>query len=69
MYYVTQPHKCNKCQWNRTISVLQVHHKNRNRAHNTIDNLEILCPTCHYEEHYYAGDGLYKKHKKSNKIK
>jgi hypothetical protein len=29
-----------------------VHHRDRNRTHNDEENLELLCPNCHYEEHY-----------------
>lgn len=50
---------CTRCKYNRYKSVLVVHHKNRNREDNSLDNLEILCPTCHAEEHYLAHDGLY----------
>jgi len=46
------PHKCNRCGYDKHISILQVHHKDRNRKNNKLDNLEILCPNCHYEDHY-----------------
>lgn len=44
-------HKCNYCGYNKHIEVLQVHHKDKNRENNIIDNLEIVCPTCHAESH------------------
>jgi 5-methylcytosine-specific restriction endonuclease McrA len=53
------PKQCNRCGYNRYESVLRVHHKDRNRANSAPENLEILCPTCHEEEHFLAGDGLY----------
>jgi len=42
---------CERCSYNK-YKILQVHHKNRDRADNSIENLEIICPNCHYEEHY-----------------
>ncbi len=42
---------CERCNYN-IIEILQVHHKDRNRSNNKIDNLELLCPNCHYEDHY-----------------
>ncbi len=43
--------KCERCSYSKS-EVLQVHHKNRNRNDNSIKNLELICPNCHYEEHY-----------------
>lgn len=42
---------CERCHYNKT-EILQVHHKNRNHEDNALDNLELICPNCHYEEHY-----------------
>jgi 5-methylcytosine-specific restriction endonuclease McrA len=44
--------QCNRCGWKQYKSILVVHHKDRNRRNNSIDNLEILCPNCHSIEHY-----------------
>jgi 5-methylcytosine-specific restriction endonuclease McrA len=41
---------CERCGYNNQ-NILQIHHKNRRRSDNSIENLEILCPNCHYEEH------------------
>ena len=43
--------KCERCSYNKE-EILQIHHKNRNRDDNSLKNLELLCPNCHYEEHY-----------------
>ena len=43
--------KCNRCGYEDEISILGVHHKDRNRNNNEIDNLEVLCPNCHSLEH------------------
>jgi hypothetical protein len=42
---------CERCNYNK-YRILQVHHKNKNNKDNRIENLEIICPNCHYEEHY-----------------
>jgi predicted nucleic acid-binding Zn ribbon protein len=42
---------CERCGYNR-IGILQVHHKDQNRQNNALNNLELVCPNCHYEEHY-----------------
>lgn len=43
--------KCNKCGYDEHIKILEVHHKDRNRDNNNLDNLEIICPNCHRLEH------------------
>lgn len=53
------PAKCNRCGYDKYVGVLQVHHKDRDRTNNTLDNLEILCPNCHHEDHFHAHDGLF----------
>jgi len=52
-------HKCSNCGYDKHPEVLQVHHKDRNREDNSIENLEILCPTCHEEDHFLAKDGRF----------
>jgi len=42
--------KCEKCDYEK-YQILEVHHKNRNRKNNEIENLELICPNCHAEEH------------------
>jgi len=51
--------ECNDCGYSKYMSVLQVHHKDKDRTNNKISNLEILCPTCHYERHYLESSGCY----------
>ena len=43
---------CTKCKI-KDERILVVHHKDRNRENNHIDNLEWMCRNCHYLEHYY----------------
>lgn len=42
---------CERCDFN-IFQILQVHHKDRNTEHNSLNNLELLCPNCHAKEHY-----------------
>jgi len=44
-------HECLDCGWAEVPSVLEVHHIDNNRDNNTIENLVILCPTCHRIRH------------------
>lgn len=45
---------CERCSFDN-LDILQVHHIDRNRKNNDLSNLELLCPNCHYSEHYYNG--------------
>jgi len=42
---------CVQCNY-RKYEILQIHHKNKDKNDNNIDNLELLCPNCHSEKHY-----------------
>ena len=42
---------CERCGYG-VYQILQVHHKDRNRKNNLLSNLELICPNCHYAEHY-----------------
>ena len=57
-------HKCEKCNYSK-YEILQVHHKDRNRNHNELNNLELICPNCHYEEHFLEKSWLRKKLEKN----
>ena len=41
------PHFCAICNWHEDEDILQVHHIDENRSNNSLNNLIILCPTCH----------------------
>jgi len=43
--------KCERCGYNKS-EVLHVHHKDRNSRNHDFSNLEIICPNCHFEDHY-----------------
>lgn len=42
---------CERCGYGQ-YKILHVHHKDRNRNNNLLENLELICPNCHAEEHY-----------------
>lgn len=43
--------KCERCGF-EIYEILQVHHRDRDRSNNELNNLELLCPNCHAKEHY-----------------
>jgi endogenous inhibitor of DNA gyrase (YacG/DUF329 family) len=55
------PHRCNSCNFDEIVELLQVHHKDCNRENNRISNLEILCPTCHEKYHFLTKTGKWAK--------
>jgi predicted HNH restriction endonuclease len=48
---------CEKCNYSK-IEILQVHHKDKNRQNNSLENLKLLCPNCHAERHYLENSWL-----------
>lgn len=51
---------CQSCGWNIEPAVLEMHHKDRDRANNHISNLTVICPNCHALDHYRNKDGQFK---------
>lgn len=43
--------QCALCQYDDFEDVLHVHHIDKNRNNNVVENLIVLCPTCHVEVH------------------
>lgn len=48
---------CERCGYS-TYEILQIHHRDRNRENNELKNLELICPNCHYEEHFLGKSWL-----------
>lgn len=57
---------CENCGYSKYIEVLEVHHKDRDRTNNNLENLIALCPTCHVEEHFINGDGRWSRNNSKN---
>jgi len=51
------PHKCSKCGYDKIPQILAVHHIDTDRNNTSIENLELLCGTCHDEVHYTSRTG------------
>lgn len=49
--FASYKHECYYCKYDKFIDVLQVHHLDENRNNNSLENLRIVCPTCHSEVH------------------
>ena len=43
--------QCARCGFKKVPQILGVHHKDRKRSNNALNNLEVLCPNCHSIEH------------------
>lgn len=52
---------CERCGYHK-YEILQIHHRDSNRLNNTMHNLELVCPNCHFEEHYLEKSWLRKLH-------
>ncbi len=58
--------KCERCGYDKYPEILEVHHKDRSRKNGVGENLELLCPNCHAEEHHLKNDGRFKRNIKLN---
>ncbi len=52
--------KCERCDYSK-YQILEVHHENRDRKDNGLENLALICPNCHAEEHLLEKSWLNKK--------
>lgn len=43
---------CQRCGYSKNIAAIHVHHVDRNRNNNDLNNLEVLCANCHAIEHW-----------------
>lgn len=53
--------KCARCGYDKYPEILEVHHKDCNRENNNLENLELICPNCHQEEHFKTKTGRWRK--------
>ena len=59
------PKWCEKC---KGVAPLEIHHKDGNRANNEIENLQILCKTCHRVVHGFGEPRKYMQQKGNPKF-
>jgi len=58
---------CERCQHDGTVSRLDIHHRNRDKHDQRLENLEVLCHRCHMQEHAKAGEtGWHRYHDSRN---
>lgn len=50
---------CGIYEWRDKPMVFELHHLNRNRSDNREENLQILCPICHAQEHIAESTALF----------
>jgi hypothetical protein len=50
--FINKPKICERCGFNDHEAAIIVHHKDRNRMNDSIENLEVLCANCHAIEHW-----------------
>lgn len=43
--------QCEDCGYKEMVNILVIHHKDRDRTNNALNNLKVLCPNCHAIEH------------------
>ena len=43
--------RCERCHHDGTESRLDIHHRNRDKHDQRLENLEVLCHRCHMQEH------------------
>jgi hypothetical protein len=57
--FLTRPKKCNRCDFDK-YEILHVHHiiEKSNGGTDDLNNLELLCPNCHYWHHYITGTAI-----------
>jgi hypothetical protein len=58
--------KCEMCGCN-DVSILLVHHKDGNHKNNKKENLQLLCPNCHFKIHMNNGKVSFRNSSKSFK--
>lgn len=57
--------ECEACGYDTRPEILTIHHRDRDRGNNKIENLAILCPNCHAIEHLSEQKLSWQERKKS----
>lgn len=52
---------CESCELDFAFVEGEIHHRDRNRENNNMQNLLLLCPNCHSKFHYNVDGSLKKK--------
>lgn len=52
LIFAIKPKECERCGYNSHNAPIIVHHRDRNRMNDAIENLEVLCCNCHAIEHW-----------------
>jgi len=58
-YSFAKKNYCEDCGYNKIPQILHVHHIDRDRTNNKVDNLVCICPTCHEERHFLTKSGRF----------
>jgi hypothetical protein len=59
LWFIQQYKGCMKCGYNNVLGILELHHIDRNGKNNIKENLMLLCPNCHSEDHWIKKDGQF----------
>lgn len=59
LYLLSIRDRCESCGWMEYVNLLEVHHVDHNRRNGKLENLVLLCPTCHEVRHFLEKSGRY----------
>jgi 5-methylcytosine-specific restriction endonuclease McrA len=62
----TRPHRCEKCGYDKIPEILIIHHINEITTDGRPENIELICPNCHEEEHFRRKTGRFRPHKRKD---
>lgn len=59
LWFVNQYNGCMICGYAKVPEILELHHIDRDSKNNNKNNLMLLCPNCHSENHWEHRDGQF----------